>query len=543
MTAPLDGVRVELRGFVERALPRIFTHACRDPGSLAYGCFDRSFWHYKVADFPSIILQQGAYALWVAGEAGLLPRSPALLELVKAGCAFWNLRAGRRGAFEEYYPFEQGYPPLAFSTLAVMKIVASGAVGHDVVASGARVAARQLLSRFERQAANQQVAGLAALAWLRRTFPSLVDGDAVRTLKARTLALQDEEGWFEEYDGPDLGYLSVALDCLWDLHDAEGGDPDYVASAERALRYMAPLVSTAHGRSIGMHNARNTDYILPYGLARFVAEGGAAAGPAASLLAALYAKVDAGHFLHAVDDRYLCHYTGHSLIRAIAVLGRAGGAPAGVAALAPPPEALFLRSGHYVRTWVGAGAGSAIVSLRKGGIATVFADGGRWAADFGWVVLAGGEQHVTHWWSKRWAWRREGDTFHVSGPLFPHRERLGAPWKHAVLRVLSFLFGRRLIDGLKRRLIFQARASPFSLERRLSVEADGLRIEDRITRLPPDARVLEAPRSSKRHVASADSFHPEDIARAQGLRREATTALEGGVFTARIALRFGRASP
>ena len=52
----------------DRALPRILTQACRDPGSPAYGCFDRNWWHYKIRDFPSIMLQQGGYAAWLAAE-------------------------------------------------------------------------------------------------------------------------------------------------------------------------------------------------------------------------------------------------------------------------------------------------------------------------------------------------------------------------------------------------------------------------------------------------------------------------------------------
>ena len=35
----------------------------------------------------------------------------------------------------------------------------------------------------------------------------------------KTLNHQSVDGWFMEYDGPDLGYLSVSLDGLWDLYD------------------------------------------------------------------------------------------------------------------------------------------------------------------------------------------------------------------------------------------------------------------------------------------------------------------------------------
>ncbi len=47
-------------------MPRILTQLDRDPTSSTYGCADRNWWHYKIRDFPSIILQQAGYAVWLA---------------------------------------------------------------------------------------------------------------------------------------------------------------------------------------------------------------------------------------------------------------------------------------------------------------------------------------------------------------------------------------------------------------------------------------------------------------------------------------------
>jgi hypothetical protein len=52
-----------LRELLVRALPRLLTQLCRDPGHPAYGCFDRHHWHYKMRDFPSAVLVQGALVL------------------------------------------------------------------------------------------------------------------------------------------------------------------------------------------------------------------------------------------------------------------------------------------------------------------------------------------------------------------------------------------------------------------------------------------------------------------------------------------------
>jgi hypothetical protein len=521
-------VEERLERFAERMVPRILSQACRDPNAAAYGAFDRDWWHYKIRDFPSVILQQGGYALWLAGRLDRFAvRRDALDRLAAAACRFWNRRAVRRGAFEEYYPAEEGYPPLAFSTLAVAKLTHERAVEPGAIEAGAAVAARQLLSRFEGRAANQQVAGLAALAWVRRTFPDLAPAERFNAVADRTLALQHEEGWFPEYGGPDLGYLSVTLDCLWDLYDATREDR-YRAAAERALRFLSDTVS-ALGHSFGMHNARNTDYVLPYGIARFAVEPGACAPVARRLIEELYADLDdPGHFLHAVDDRYLCHYTGHSILRAVLALKNGSVVPP--AGPAECGERLLAGSGHYLRRSAPSGL-SLVISLKKGGVITA-ARGAQECSDFGWVVQIGQQQHVTHWWSDHWNWSRQGDTFLVSGRLVPCRETTSSPLRHATLRLLSWTLGRRIIAGLKNRLIFRKADSPCFFVRRIAIEPHSMTLSDRIEHVPEGAEVVPAPRASKRHVASADGFHEEDLSLSRGVRVQRTTRFANGVFEA-----------
>ena len=100
-----------------------------------------------------------------------------------------------------------------------------------------RVAAKQLCARFESKAVNQQVAGLAALAYIRKLYPEFVTEEQFLSVSNKTLEHQTEEGWFWEYDGPDVGYLSVTLDCLWDLFDATD-DKRFLDSADKAFEFI-----------------------------------------------------------------------------------------------------------------------------------------------------------------------------------------------------------------------------------------------------------------------------------------------------------------
>lgn len=491
-----------LLAVAQRWLPRILTQICRDPTSPLYGCADRNWWHYKIRDFSSIILQQAGYALHQAAKLPEWSEDREALDAIAAASArFWNLRAQKHYAFEEYYPWEQGYPPLAFATLAVAKLVHEGVVPVEEVRAGLRIAARQLRTRFEDKAANQQVAGLAALAWVDKILPGEADPARFAVQKAKTLALQHQEGWYWEYDGPDVGYLAVTIDCLWDLLDATG-DVDFRASIARAMAYLAEYPAAAPG-GIGLHNSRNTDYLVPYGIVRSALEGGEAERRHAAAVAIwAFAGADRNeHSFAATDDRYICHYMGHSVLRALALLGPG-------ARLSAPDDSregrLLEGCGHYLDAGL-------IVSARKGGIVTLAGDCGE-ASDFGWIVERGRTQFVTHWWSLDWSFRAEAGDITVEGQMFAHRERLSTPFRHIVLRILSFFLGRRLIAALKRLLIFKrggGREPAFS--RRIRRGGAGLEIHDRITGLRPGDTLRRAPRASKRLVASADSFHAQDL--------------------------------
>jgi hypothetical protein len=492
----------------ETQFPRLLTQVCRDPNAPFHGCFDRNWWHYRIRDFASVMLQQGGYTLAQYAKLDAFRSfQPGLEAIARAAAQFWNKRATRRGAFEEYYPWERGYPPLAFSTLAMAKLVYEGVVDADDILPGLRKAVKQLQQRFESQAGNQQVAGLAALGVIRKVRPDLVKEEKYTALKKRTLALQHSEGWYAEYDGPDLGYLSVTLDCLWDLFDVTQ-DKDYLESASRALGFMHGFIVRRHGGA-GMHNARNTDYIVPYGICRFLEhEGSAQEQEAREILHLVYHDLEnPRHFFHAIDDRYWSHYIGHSVVRAQLLLHDKRIQKA--KELQPGMPFTFEGAGVMFRELKN--KKRLIVSGRKGGVFSVYDESRTLISDFGWVIRSGNRQYVNHWWSEAWKWEATGDTIEIEGMMFPHREKISKPILHFGLRVVSFLFGSVLTKLLRNVLIFKSGTSGITFSRKIVVGPEDLTITDQVRGIDKKARVDRAPRASKRHVASADSWHPEDF--------------------------------
>jgi hypothetical protein len=497
----------------ERVMPRILSQICRDENSPFFGCADRNWWHYKMRDFPSIILQQTGATLHSARGLKSFSGYPEEIKTLSiASCKFWNERAARFRSFEEYYPWEEGYPPLAFSTLSTARMVAEAVIDIDDVMPGIKIASKQLLSRFESEAANQQVAGLAALSWIYRISPCLVSLSEINVLLEKTLQLQDEEGWFNEYGGPDLGYLSVTIDCLWDSFDAIG-DFRLIDSAKKALNFLDEMTCNTNGDSIGMHNARNTDYIVPYGITRFLDDSIAVEFQRKSLrlLKNIFSKSDCNkHFFSSVDDRYWCHYIGLSVVRSVQVLATINLKKSINLENDKYDEYSNFPSCGYVWNDLNQGQFKVLTSMKKGGNFTAFSDLANFS-DYGWIAQSKAKNYVSHWWSDDWELKSKEGCCTVTGYLFSHSVIQSNPLNHFLLRASSFIMGKRLIGLLKQKLIFKKKKNIISFIRRIDINQNSIMVVDRFDNHPADCIFIRAPRSSKRHVASADSFHFEDL--------------------------------
>lgn len=519
---------VNFHPLISRNFPRILTQLNRDPNTESYGSCDRNWWHYKIRDFSSVILQQGGYFLELVAQ---LPEynyiSEQLFEYSRATVGFWAGRATKRGAFEEYYPYENGYPPLAFSTLAVAKIIQSQNLKTAGLENALRKAALKLQQRFERKAANQQLAGLAALSVLRNINPEFVNSNTFDNLTRQTLELQSDEGWFSEYDGPDLGYLSVSLDCLWDLFD-NTADQRFADSATKAFRFLAKLVIHNHG-SIGMHNSRNTDYIVPYGICRFLNHKNEAdLSLAQKVIEILYSSVDnPEHFFQAIDDRYWSHYIGHSIVRAQQILDN----------ISPKTEPSSQSvNGEYFWEKCGYAISSQndhriMISFLKGGIITI-RNQINYYNDFGWIIFDAGKQYVTHWWTPSTQYSVNPEELLISGYAVQFKENTSTPFKHFILRAVSYFSGYRIISLLKNLLIFRKSDQRFLFKRSIQILSGKVVITDEIHGLKGHEIIVKAPRFSKRHVASADSFHQEDISMVKAYVCTSKKQIDGKLFKA-----------
>lgn len=497
-------LETQLRSYIEAQLPRVLTQMDRDPDSPTFGCFDRNYWHYKIRDFPSGLLQQGLYTL-EAMRRETIGHGPFEDKWCLAALNALARQVDRRGALDEYYPYERSYPASVFALWAACRVLNEWRETEcELIDEFRNWEALQRLavyvaSRTETQAMNQQAAGLAGMAIAVKLGCSVI---GLEQHASRFFESQNEEGWFNEYGGPDFGYLSVTLDALADYHDATG-DTRALKSADQAIAFIANFIG-ADGRLPATLNSRNTDYFVPYGLVR-----AAARNPTASWLTeTIFADVNQPtHSLWATDDRYHCHYIYASAVRCLPWIKRMQPPvkPASREVIWLPQCGWFAHHSADQRTTL-------FVASRKGGIIRIHRAGDLLAqCDNGWRIEDGQSRWTTNWQSEHWQVELKDSTLSVAGKSQRIAWLTPNPLSHVGLRVLAKLFGEKLVPYLKSRMIFRKKAADGPLfVRRIEIGAGKLTVSDKFDPVA-SATAYTAPRQNTRHVASADSFSPEEL--------------------------------
>lgn len=458
--------------------------------SPTYGCFDRPYWHYRIAaDFPSAIYQRGVLAL-----AGLYSinfsgnryyKDAGLKKLCIAGMEFWAGIQNRDGSFSEWFPGERSLVATAFTSYAISEaiILMNGEIEgakKEIILNSLRRAAGWMCRWKERFVANHTAGQVAALYNI-----FLVTGEERFKIaagrKIEELArFQDDEGWFYEYGGCDIGYLSVSVDYLAKYYKASR-DEKALDMAVKALEFMRYFVHP-DGSAGGRYSSRNTAYIMRHGL-HILKEK---TGYASEILAGLKEDMipDAG----SVDDRYFAFFFLPDLIQSQGEVSR--------------PSLPSRPQGNFTRLFKGAGllsikndAWHLIVGGSKGGVVKLFRRGataGLIFSDCGYcykdsrLVI-----YTTQWQNSRAeiAFEESGESMKIVIKTRFARSGINSrasTLKLMLLRLYMALFGWNshmacfMEYCLKKVLIAGKRTINLNLERIIGIEGNAINITDRI---------------------------------------------------------------
>jgi hypothetical protein len=191
--------------------------------------------------------------------------SNQMLDRAASAMLFWSRLPHRCGAVDEWYRHEHSYCATAFTTYGISEALLLletrlEPTQREGVLRALTRAGDWLSTRFNDRVMNQNLAACAALWNLHTCTGAAHYKTAFASVWRRTLANQDEEGWFTEYGGADLGYSLLALDLLAALD--RRGFSEARAAASRLSRFRRVVCSwvAATWRAGSVAEARRTSF-------------------------------------------------------------------------------------------------------------------------------------------------------------------------------------------------------------------------------------------------------------------------------------------
>jgi hypothetical protein len=497
--------------YLEAALPqiqRLLGLQDRNPSSSTYGCFDRSFWHYRVLDFANGRQQEAALTLALAYHISY-PMNPYFgKEKVKqwslAALQFLTTIQNRDGSFNEYYPHEHAFVTTAFAAFAGSEALLLLNENPSSTVEMLRRCGKLLLKRDELEVVNQNLGAAAALY----NIYVLTDDEQFRKgayHKLKTsLGRQSQEGWFYEYGGPDIGYLSVAVSYLAHFY-RKTKDAQALASLKKAVTFLSHFIHP-DGTAGGEYGSRNTFYLVPDGI-----EICAQVDPCASYLAReIRTSFSRRGFSPAdLDNRYLCNML-YNYLQAYRVCS-----PVEVKEYRGPEPIFYKESGLLVEK---SDQYHLVANLRKGGVFKVFCTKELVASDCGFLGrLSDGTLVTSQWLGTTFTREKSGEgiQFVVRGQLVKVPEQQMTPLKTMILRG-SLLVGQKYVSDLakqflRKQLITRKNAVPTFFERQLTLDNKGIRVIDVLRGREPFATLHLVANASLIYVPSSRYFRITEL--------------------------------
>ena len=365
-------------------------------------------------------------------------------------------------------------------------------------------AGKYLSKNRESGAQNQEIASLAALqSTLIATGDELLP-DMIRNKREQILQQQSPDGWFAEYGGADIGYLSVSLNYLAEYYRLSN-DTTVLNPIKKVIDFLQYFIHP-DGTAGGDYGSRNTEYFLPGGLEIIAPEYPLAGSIGDEMLK----NIDNPALLpRSVDDRYLSHYFLHSYIRALLhYKPRLAKIPLPITK--DPFIKIFNDSKIIV---VKEDCYYAIYNPFKG-VLKIFSKSEEILNDCGYIAEIGRDIAVTNWLNPETEVTMNERLVCSRGSFFlaPH-QIVPTPLTHIALRSLSLCIGPKLISPLKKQMILKNKKMPVSFLRKITFLPGSVIVEDSITSKTTIHRLIPTDGFSKRYVPSSKYFQTPELAR------------------------------
>ncbi len=491
-------------------IPRILSQINPNLSSQTFGCCERYYWHNNVTAIANARFQEAVLTLALVYQHGPTEYkdNPYLLRLINGTIGFWLKIQESDGSFNEWYEHEGSYVATAFSTYAVSEAVLllgkEKIENVEAVLSALVKASFWLGCRSQKSVYNQQSGALIAIY---NTY-LLTKNDELKKIVQNHEQLisscQTSEGWFLEYGGPDIGYLSLTVDYLAKYYQ-KSGSALIEQVLTKALEFLAQFIHS-DGTSGGAYASRETEFLIAHGVELLAAKNKNAAFIAAVIRRNL--AEDRGVTPFSLDDRYLI-YNGYTFLQA----GLDGCEELPATQLNRPSFLHYPLAGIVIwrRDTL-----ELIANLKKLGTFVAIVDGKK-INDSGVLVEAKQNLYSGYLQSDVHILQIDEGGFSVEGKLCFLKENKMTPGKQILLYIVQFFLGRfeklraYIKETLRKKLITQHKTSDIVLKRTICFKENAVSICDELKGLKTFKRMIVGARLSFIYVPSSRLFQRENL--------------------------------
>ena len=506
--------------YVELALPyipRLLHLVDQNPYSRTYGCLDRAFWHYRTMDFPCGMSQEMVLplALVYANEypGNRYHGVQRMREIAEAAVLYMAKSSHKDGTCDDYFPYERAMGALVFSLYSASETYQVLGMKDEEVLNLfiRRVLHLDAENETGRLSNHQALAALAAY----NVYKITGDDRARRIAEDRvelTLSWQNqEEGWFQEYEGADPGYHTCTIDFLAKLRQKMGTPekPDdsflkpLIKAAEFSWHFMHP-----DGSYGGEYGSRNTYHFYPHGFELLAPYSEKAAQIAETFLSA----VPNDKRYHNDDDRMTAHYV-YDFLQAWKDYHSERPKP--ILESRSDPQTIWMEGARMIVSWNGkeaepTGGRHLIANLSKGGNLKIFDAKGPIASDTGMIAeLEDGTVAVTHLvqHDNQITPNQESGVFRVEGDFCRRKPNLMSVFKQLLLRGWLLLIGRfnaNLTRSIIQKMAITGKPKlPYRFHRKITISEDKVYVEDKFPTNMPIKRISIGSDATSIYVANS----------------------------------------
>jgi hypothetical protein len=460
-------------------IPKILTLLDRNSHSPTYGCFDRTFWQYKVIDFPAGMSQEFVYPLALAYHCNLpgniYYQQPAIKEWVRAGIFYAAKSSHANGSCDDYFPYERAAGAAAFSLLACVESYTLMGLNHPEVLSFFEKRANWLAQHQESgRLTNHQALIVLCLELLGRLLSTNRWDVSKQERLEQVLSWQNSEGWFIEYEGCDPGYHTLTISCLarvYELNKSERLQQAIAAGVKLAAEFVHP-----DGSYGGEYTSRNTYNFFPHGFELVGKWLPVALNINDRFLQGLANDLGSCY----ADDRIIGHHTWNYLL-----------AWRDFITVRPPPQPRTPGRIHLPEGGIlidRRDNTELYLALNKGGVFKLFRDNKLVASDtqFSLLVQSGNKRKnaVGHL-VDDYHFELGKNEIAIAGNLGWAKQKQMNPQNLIILRVVMLSVGRffpNLIRRILQKILITGKqTAPYKFSRRLSWQNDHWQVEDRLT--------------------------------------------------------------